>query len=103
MIVLMLQTLFRRFLDLPAFPRCSIKHLISLVTRVSRASCAGYTGARERLIQNTLSLLATLTSTSLPRGNEGSNQLARFVNPQCLLLLRLWHKEISGLHIHHYY
>lgn len=41
------------------------------------------------------SLLASLTSTGLPCGNKGSNQLARFVNPHCLIRLRLWQKKLT--------
>lgn len=51
----------------------------------------------------TLCPCKALTSTSLPCSYEGSNQLACFVNSQCLLHLRLWHKEINTLHIHHHY
>lgn len=41
------------------------------------------------------SLLASLTSTGLPCGNKGSNQLASFVNPHCLIRLRLWQKKLT--------
>lgn len=50
-----------------------------------------------------LSLPTSLTSTGLPRGNKGSNQLARFVGLAISSLSETVTKEISALHIHHDY